>query len=1670
MIVGALSAWMQFRFFDDAGKVLAGGKVYYAIAGGDRTQLGNVYSDASGTTPIANPVILDDVGTHAMYYGDLTMYHVWVDTADDLPIWNGEGYPFGGAGGGGSVTGSVVVVATYADLRALSTAPDVVLVKGRNIGADGGQGVFVLSPSALSDNDGTILTTVAAHSYVREYDGELDPAWFGVDHASTADQSVALTSACLVGPVASTGDIYLNSDYHVTAGHSIRFISGGFRTTGTPHLFFDTGSRFDSMVSNVFGTGIQVQFGRGVCDAIRLSWFGSLDQSLCSSYAYKYLIDIDSDMSGTVHFPANYEVSNEGGSILTAVALTNVKVENLAYQGIGQWLAFPQDAWVGTIDLGDVDAYLEWFGGVSGTSFTLQAQNQIPYHAAVMHGRIRLQDAYYVVGDRGAPIATGKAFRLVGELTQALQSAQAVTVAEFDATQVSYTGIGPVTAVGNLNLNQAEVLGLSQRTALAHAASAAVYVPHLFMAVGAGGSIRYATLINGTWTAAPGITDDISSIAKGPVWVATGTAGRVWTSSNNGATWASLLVDSAGNNLVRAEYINKVYIVCGAGGKIYTSSDAVTWNLLATTTTNTFRDVAYLTTASRYIFVGDAATVYTSDDLVTTAHRTLDPSITGNLLSVGASATSALVSGSLSGVYLRTVDGISYASRVLGRAVTIYGIVGNGSTFAMIDGIGNVWQSSTDGIVFLAQSVGSSTALLSIDYSGGTYLIGAAAGVVYTTADLKHFDVGYIGVGYNVLGVSLAAPVYAVVGAANSVQTSSDNVAYGPVTVDVSTADWNNAKTVNGVTYLLGASGRLFSTLDFQAFRSIPTGTTQALHDIVYNSVSQVWTICGANGYIADTANIGAVTPSWSVESVSSAETLRRMIWDGTRYTFIGSSTVWQRAAANTVPTQTNAKTITGMAFDGAGKQIIYGTAGLLLYSTDDGVTWTALTAFTTDDLTAATFASSTWLIGTSTGTIYRSTNQTTWTSVATLSGQINCFHWHSTGSLFGVVSAGHNVYTSPTGVTWTNVLGTVKTFAGVTHTGSEVYYKIWDFNGEWYVCGSAGLIMYAAVGSPNWVLPDYHIYGIPPASNWRGGGTVAGGTTWSLIFGDMGTQGMVNTSHLFVLNATVCGGANLIDYDQTTGVALDDTGKTWNMTEDGGGPTTLPATTAKMLAYDPHTTALFACGGGVWVTTATKGFYRWIPKYAALLGILAVTTVGAVTYAVGTGGFVATTSNGLLWTWAGVDGRTQDNHNAAWLLYNNYRLTDPVIGFASGDYGTIIATASAISSGGDVFKPVLTGLALVANESTATVGIVTTQGGNVSRSNLRDVSFTGGVSESSFSALSGVADGNVNLSDFTLSGTLACADGTVVSTTTIQKTDASDITKSPTFSCAGKLLLDAVTVDSNGSLFYGQSDTDELHAQACTFGASFTAGNGVGKVYLTGVTGDTSAFSVDGYKVASPIGGPLVGLEALHAASAGYFLTDTATNWYDPILPAGTAFAANVMTLGTAKYLGDKDSLNRLRYNDAGITPLADLVVYGGRITVEITYPTAPDPKSQISARLFTTRLSTSLKDYGICSTGSIGAGNLTVRINLDVWGGMLGETVDLAFLDIFDAYGAMMPVGTQIKVFAWTAVPASREIFDRFWPTAQSGHAYGYVSCDHNQGLIMAPVRTTVDLPIIS
>lgn len=1547
------SPFLQLREFDDSGKLLANGFMYFYQAG--TSTLGNVYSDSIGTAA-PNPVQLNGAGT-AVIFGDPVAYKVVIKDSTGVQIFAIDNvFPFG-QGSGSSGLGTVAVVANYNALRTLSIDYDAVLICGYAIAGDGGGGLFFKSISSASDNNGTILVR-ASTRYVRSYSGLIDPRWFGVSYATATDQTTALDSATAVGPVQIAGLVYQAADHHYKGAYS--FLPGGgiYSSGGTPAAYFDDGSKIIDGAAGMFASTIKVSFGKGVTTEIRTSWFSSLSQALCTTYSYPLLVDSDATTSVDFIAPYNYRVDFPNGSLISVTAAVKIDIENLAYTGSSQIIKFGSLAYISTVKVGQGSCLLEWFGAVPGA--VIGADNSIPAKAAFAHGNINLIASYYRVGavDSGWIFSHGLTLSGSNQIAyNTLDISQPLSFTDLSTSYVNIIGAATIASSGTAVIDHTTIPGAdAQNSATIQDINAGVYLPANYFAAGNAGLLRNSTDLT-TWTTHSAGSGAIRSIAKGPIWIAVSDSGSAYRSTDGGVTWSAITIGA--QNWYKVKWIRGQFVVVGSSGGVYVSADGVTWNSRTVTTTATFRDFDYSTTNNLWIIVGASATVYTSADLVTFTLRALPSGTTGDLYAVvcyaGTSASTTLITGALSGSYLIASDSISYQSFILGTTETIYSATASPTTILLTGGNGNLYTSTSAGQQFTKRMSILGAAGLSSAYSNGQWVIGAASGYVWSTADLNTWASHYVGAASDVLAVYIGAPVYATVGNLNTVQTSATGSGkdWMTITVDGSSANWYNVRVWNGIAFLCGAGGRLFISSDFVTFSQILTGLTSDIYDIVYNSTTQKYAICGASGLVrwCTKSDILAPTPTWTAVSTGTANTLTRAAWTGALYVFTGTATVVTSTDLTGGGTGVVNNVINGMLatpISGGNLYIMYGNSGLILTSTDR-INWTKQTSGTSSHLMCGIVQGGFACIAGASGTLIRAdiTNPATWSNISVGTSQnINALKYSSGRSEIGLCgNAGIAYKSADNGLTWASM---------VTGSGQDMY-DIWGNGTNWECCGNLGA-WYTSSNASTWTMRETSVRASQPypIAIRCGVGNVA--------FGDDGWIGYFDSKPTVHQQQNRFGmrGINFTRY--TNGTLLTSAGTSYGLTfrtdVDGTncvsciGGTNLSDSSVTNLCQDAANNALYAVGGSsIWYTNLASNYMYWTQKAQSFSGVRDMQLHAGYLNAVGDSGVVVQSNNGLVWNTNSIAGDTTMKYSVEYYLSQGLmgaRLGITTYIAPSGGAVVLAGLGGLVWSGAASILPSLSIHTGTITYSTIQTPIISSIPATVRNSSIYSIDKAGDLTDSVVANSVGTFYGNILRSTLTLFAPAGIIGNILISESSITKNASYDLTNVLFNSITGSTLqIDASALEYTGTLAYSEDATLKIKLNECSNSGSFAAAlsNGFAKVFLYNCNAvpNSTAYNIDGSSLD-------VNTVTLMASQT---ITAALTDWTG--LPSGTTSDGTSLTLATQVVLGSiPTGPTTLRWHGTS-NQLRVLQNLGGRIKAEITYPGGytPDPTASIKVAM---------------------------------------------------------------------------------------------------------------------
>jgi hypothetical protein len=233
--MAGLLPFFLLREWTNDGKLASGGFLHFYQSGTNTPK--PVYADAGMSVALPNPVVLSASGSAVIFLGDGAYRVHLLDQfgAQIAPPVDG----IQGIGGGSSAGSNIAYafVGTYANLRSLTSNPEVVYVSGRLVEGDGGQGWFQLlttNTGGLSDDDGIILTSMGGtRIYKRVFDSAIDPLWFGVAYNVAVNQAVYLNKAITASvqfnyPALVAGSVYLAQNISIPAHGSLSFTDDGF--------------------------------------------------------------------------------------------------------------------------------------------------------------------------------------------------------------------------------------------------------------------------------------------------------------------------------------------------------------------------------------------------------------------------------------------------------------------------------------------------------------------------------------------------------------------------------------------------------------------------------------------------------------------------------------------------------------------------------------------------------------------------------------------------------------------------------------------------------------------------------------------------------------------------------------------------------------------------------------------------------------------------------------------------------------------------------------------------------------------------------------------------------------------------------------------------------------------------------------------------------------------------------------------------------------------------------------------------------------------------------------------------------------------------------------------------------------------------------------------------
>ena len=768
-----------------------------------------------------------------------------------------------------------------------------------------------------------------------------------------------------------------------------------------------------------------------------------------------------------------------------------------------------------------------------------------------------------------------------------------------------------------------------------------------------------------------------------------------------------------------------------------------------------------------------------------------------------------------------------------------------------------------------------------------------------------------------------------------------------PVTVSGS-GDWNQCRILNGLALLVGDGGRMYATTDFVGFVAINTSTTTDLYDIAYDSVSDRYVVCGANGLVrwCSRADLLVPTPAWTQVVTGTTSTLTRAAWTGSIWTFGGDTDLVVSADLTNANTQLVVDTCRGMLttpIAGGTLYILYGDAGLILTSVDK-LTWTKRVSNTTSALRCGVVNAGYAMLAGDNGVLVRAdiTNPGTWTVISVgTSATINAIAYSSGRSEVGLCGAGGIAYRSTNnGVTW---------LAMATGSGQDMY-GIWGNGTSWECVGAAGA--------------------------WR---TTSNGTSWTarvsqtsaaircgagnIAYGDSGYIGYLDA---YVHNQGERFGVTGVNFVAVAGnTLLTSTGVTYQV---AFGPHPVSGTNAVLrigvsgsapgatsLTLDAANTTMYAVGGSTaHAATAATSYMDFAPWIVAYAGVRDLQYISGSLWIVGDNGLVAKSTSGYIWLTQALRGDTTTRRNVAYYIATNgLAQIQGIVGYAAGNPTIMCGAAGAIYSGAGPALPALALTRTSIQDSVISSALTSSVPASVLRSVLRVLDNAGSISDTVITDGLAHAYGSILRCEISLVAPLSIHGDILISESVLDKTRSYDLSDVLFAEIDGSVLqIDTSSLEYRGLLAYSEDTALSIRLNACRNSTGFASAlsNGYAKVYLANCNNvpNASAYSVDGSV-----------LDAAVRIGSDTEISGSLADWYG--LPAGTTTDTHKLTLLAPLTLGPSAfGPTCLRWAGTG-TAIKLLQNVGGRINLEIVYPAGytPNPRAAVRVGLVKPQLS---------------------------------------------------------------------------------------------------------------
>lgn len=534
-------------------------------------------------------------------------------------------------------------------------------------------------------------------------------------------------------------------------------------------------------------------------------------------------------------------------------------------------------------------------------------------------------------------------------------------------------------------------------------------------------------------------------------WIAVAVDAIATSVTGLSGTWGTLATNIANGVSRPISYGAGQYVQAGGGKPLLaTSPDLITWTSRVNSLPNIITNAnAYGN--GQYVFVGFTGMIQSSPDGINWTPRV---SGMGNqaIRDVIYAEQGIFVAISGSTATLTTsVDGINWTTRT--NAISSFGIASNASSIVTVGG-GGISTSIDSGTTWLPQTQLANQTLISVAWNGSQYcavgnantiILGTTGGTEWTKIIPNGFGLGFI------------------------TQITADNTYFYA---------YQNGTTLfisqDGINWIGYATPFVFGGIIWINNRLIAMSAT---NDLAWSTDGRTWTNSPNNRFI----KTNAFTKAYNING----QILIGNTYSGVTRTTDGVFFSGQASNRFNAVVYSSSQT----------KFVACGNSGCIMYSIDNGVTWTQVMQLAGSEavnFTSITYSPSLdlFVIVSNNGGVWTSTSGSSWTQRVftnrymgnVISTAFNNIIWSAERSLFVAVGTAGTIATSSDGITWTD-----RNNGPITQYGTFVqvcYNAILDM---FVVCGSFGIAGTLST-APLMRSTDGINWTIIPSSNTGGG------------------------------------------------------------------------------------------------------------------------------------------------------------------------------------------------------------------------------------------------------------------------------------------------------------------------------------------------------------------------------------------------------------------------------------------------------------------------------------------------------------------------------------------------------------------------------------------------------